>query len=104
MTRYGEGTLLVWDAYEMMLNECQTGDEADIVAVEAETNVAARLRELGLVPGTRVRVSRSGSPMILEIGASRVCLRADELVGVHVQVAVPAPSRVNVAHQARELA
>ncbi|GMV99781.1 MAG: hypothetical protein AMXMBFR84_09200 [Candidatus Hydrogenedentota bacterium] len=60
---------------ERTLTECQTGDEVDIVRYATETPLCGRLRELGLSPGHVVRVARAGSPMIVEVGASRLCLR-----------------------------
>lgn len=93
----------MWEASEIPLAGCAAGDEADVLAIEAESGVAARLRELGIVPGARLRVRQAGSPMILEIDASRFCLRADELDGVLVQIArTTANNPVATSKEARE--
>jgi Fe2+ transport system protein FeoA len=45
----------------------------------------ARLRELGLLPGARVRMIASGSPCILLVaGSTRLCLRGDEADSIMV--------------------
>jgi Fe2+ transport system protein FeoA len=45
----------------------------------------ARLRELGLLPGARVRMLASGSPCILLVsGSTRICLRGDEVDSIFV--------------------
>ena len=63
-------------------------DEAIVDGVSASGPLRARLEELGLVPGARVRVIRRGSPLIVLIGGeTRLCLRADEAESILVQVA-----------------
>ncbi len=72
--------------FELPLTECEAGEEGEVVSLDADTGLGARLRELGLVPGAYVRAVRVGSPMIVEVGNARFCLRGDE--ASHVQVRI----------------
>ncbi len=93
------------EAMEVALTDCMAGEEAEIADFSADSGLAGRLRELGLVSGSVVRVARQGSPMILEIGEARVCLRGEEAARITVRVPVfpeglavvagaPAPTRL----------
>jgi len=63
-------------------------DEAIVDGLAASGPLRARLEELGLVPGVRVRILQGGSPLIVLVGdATRLCLRADEADSILVQVA-----------------
>jgi len=55
----------------------QPGDWADVADVSGEPVWVGRMAELGIRPGSRLRVLRSGSPCLLEIGGSRLSLRGD---------------------------
>ena len=46
----------------------------------------ARLEELGLLPGARVRIVANGSPCILEVGQTRLCLRGEEADAILVRL------------------
>jgi len=49
--------------------------------------IPSRLEDLGFVPGTRLRVVRRapfGDPIELEIRGYRLCLRAEQIVGLRV--------------------
>lgn len=76
----------VSESFESPLSECQTGEEGVVASVDADTAVAARIRELGLVPGARIRVARAGSPLIVEVGSARLCLRGEEASRVLMRV------------------
>lgn len=61
-------------------------EDATIECVAASGPLRSRLLDLGLLPGARVRVVAPGSPCILEVGATRLCLRADEAEAILVQI------------------
>lgn len=63
------------------------GATGTIAPAAPEDGVNPRLRELGLVPGTRVSVLRcapGGGPIQLEIRGYRLCLRRGDLAGLWV--------------------
>ena len=74
------------ESLELALTECMDGEEAEIADITVDSSLATRLRELGLISGGIVRVARQGSPMILEIGTARVCLRGEEAARITVRV------------------
>jgi Fe2+ transport system protein FeoA len=51
------------------------GDEGTIEGVLGANQLAARLREIGAMPGVPVRVLRVGSTVVIQVGSSRFCLR-----------------------------
>jgi len=58
-----------------------------IVRVEGPRPVRRRLMELGLLPGTRVRVvgvSPLGDPLELEVRGARLSVRKKEALGIEV--------------------
>jgi Fe2+ transport system protein FeoA len=57
---------------------------ATVVAVGGERAFRRRLREMGLVPGTPVRVVNDGDPLILETRWGRLSIRAREAAAVEV--------------------
>jgi len=62
-------------------------EEAVIRSLAGSGPLRARLEELGLMPGARVRVLASGSPCILLLGGqTRLCLRGEEADSILVQV------------------
>ncbi len=62
-------------------------EEATIECLAAVGPLRARLHELGLLPGARIRVVTAGSPCILVVGGTtRLCLRAEEAESILVQV------------------
>ena len=62
------------------------GETATIGCLTTNAALRARLEELGLVPGARLRVVKSGSPCILELGASRLALRVEDVDSILVTV------------------
>ncbi|MFA6244260.1 MAG: FeoA family protein [Candidatus Hydrogenedentales bacterium] len=78
------------DPFNLPLTECNAGEEVEVVELTADTALSARLRELGVMPGAPVRVARAGSPMILEVGESRFCLRGEDAARVTVRPQLPA--------------
>lgn len=66
---------------ECFLVDCRTGAAGVVTRVGADSVLAARLQELGVLPGVWIRVIRSGDPVILQVGDSRFCVRAKDLRG-----------------------
>lgn len=60
------------------LNQMTEGEMGIVVANACQSSQTARLAELGLAEGEPVRILRSGSPMVLQIGTCRLCVRAEE--------------------------
>ena len=79
----------MWDSCQLPLVECQSGDEAVVVELDDVSPVSGRLRELGLVPGALIQVKQTGSPMVLAIGDSKLCLRAEDVAGITVEPMLP---------------
>jgi ferrous iron transport protein A len=61
------------------------GDWADVAEVGGEPSWICRMAELGVRVGSRVRILRSGSPCILEVGQSRLSLRGEDSFRVFVR-------------------
>lgn len=78
----------------MLLSDLPSGQSATIERVEDRTvidTIAARLRDLGFVPGEPVRVVARGligaDPLVVQIGFTRFALRRAEAARVIVQAA-----------------
>lgn len=69
---------------EFPLVNCIAGMSGIISRIDQNANLSSRLQELGLVPGGWVRVVKSGNPLLLQVGDTRLCLRMDDLKGVSV--------------------
>ena len=74
------------------LSECGLDVEAEVVEAPCNTSVEIGLREIGLVPGVRVRVIRSGSRIVLQVGEGRVAMRREDASTVRVRAFNPASS------------
>jgi Fe2+ transport system protein FeoA len=46
-----------------------------ITAVAGTTRLAARLREIGVIPGVKLKMLRTGTRIVFQLGESRYCLR-----------------------------
>ena len=65
------------------------GFQGRIVDVLAKGKVTQRLRELGFVPGTTLKVLRwgpLGDPIELELRGYRICLRRQDLMALQVEL------------------
>ena len=60
------------------------GQVAEVRQVVGSPDHVRRLEELGLRDGARLEMVRTGSPCIVRIGASTLCLRNGELLAVMV--------------------
>ena len=78
-----------WGSFELPLTTCSSGDEMTVIDLAVDSQLSARLRELGMVPGARIRLARAGQPLIIEIDETRFCLRGEEADGILVRVAEP---------------
>ncbi len=72
------------EVMDVSLTECAEGDEVFVVALESDSTISARLRVLGVMAGVPIRIARAGSPLIIEVGETRLCLRANEAEQVRV--------------------
>lgn len=72
------------DEMDISLTDCAEGDEVCVVGIDGDSPISARLRVLGVMAGVPVRIARAGSPLILEVGETRLCLRANEAEHVRV--------------------
>ncbi len=80
-----------------MSNECSAiallelpvGRPARIAEPLGSASIPSRLEDLGFVPGTLLRVVRRapfGDPIELEIRGYRLCLRAEQIEGLRVEL------------------
>ncbi len=70
------------------LSELEPGDVAVIVRIEDSGAVARRIADMGLIPGTKVRVVRKaplGDPIEFEVRGYNLSLRRDEAALVVVE-------------------
>jgi Fe2+ transport system protein FeoA len=54
--------------------------------------MAARLREIGVVPGVKLKVLRTGATLVFQLGESRYCLRRRDAETIQVSAAEATPS------------
>jgi ferrous iron transport protein A len=54
-----------------------SGVWADVAEIHGESGWVSRLAELGLRAGSRLQVLQPGSPCLLQVGESRLSLRAE---------------------------
>jgi ferrous iron transport protein A len=71
------------------LSALEAGQTAHIRQILGPADHVHRLEEFGLRSGVRVEMFRPGSPCILRMAGSKVCVRADDRLRVLV---VPCPS------------
>ncbi|MBL8795945.1 MAG: ferrous iron transport protein A [Planctomycetia bacterium] len=71
----------------------QAGEAADVAEVHGEPAWIGRMAELGLRPGSRVQVLQPGSPCMLQVNGTRLCLRGEQAMQILVRpVPVAAPA------------
>lgn len=59
------------------LDLLDAGEVAEIAEVYGDSDWVHRLAEMGLEAGRRVRMIRNGSPCLLQLKGSQLCLRGD---------------------------
>lgn len=64
----------------------KSGEEGVVTGVHGDGALCDRLQELGVIAGAWVRVVQHGSPMLIQIGNSRICLRRDDARKVGAEV------------------
>ncbi len=62
-----------------------SGNWADVAEVHGDTSWVNRMAELGVRAGTRLKVLQSGSPCLLQVGGSRLSLRAELAMQIWVR-------------------
>ncbi len=67
------------------------GESGTIVDVDGRSDLVVRLHEMGVRPGLRVRMIRTGAACIVAIDNHRFAIRGDELAVVLVDVNRPVP-------------
>ncbi|MEW6754679.1 MAG: FeoA domain-containing protein [Candidatus Latescibacterota bacterium] len=72
-----------------VLSEWGAGAEGVITEVIGSSRLATRLRELGAVPGERIRVLRTACPLIVQVGQGRFCLRRHDAAAIGVRLLAP---------------
>lgn len=83
---------------ERRLSELAIGAEGTVVAVRCARSISRRLMEMGLLPGTRVRVVRVaplGDPIELRLRSYSLSIRKQEAAGIvmgDVRVTATAPA------------
>jgi Fe2+ transport system protein FeoA len=71
------------------LESLRAGQAARISRIAGHPDHVHRLEEFGLRDGTRIEMFRPGNPCILRIAGNKLCLRADELLSIHVLPLAP---------------
>ncbi|QDV32454.1 FeoA family protein [Tautonia plasticadhaerens] len=69
------------------LSELSVGQSANVLAVDVTTDSGVRAMEMGLIPGTEVKlvaVAPLGDPLVFELRGYRLSLRRAEASGVEV--------------------
>lgn len=71
------------------LNKISTGELAVVVAVDTSLSLKQRLYDIGLVPGTKIKVvhqSPAGNPKAYLVRGSVIALRNDDAEKIRVRV------------------
>ena len=66
------------------LSALACGQVAEVRELVGAPERVRRLEELGLRAGARIEIVRGGSPCIIRLGGSKLCVREDEQVRVFV--------------------
>jgi ferrous iron transport protein A len=69
---------------EIPLHRLAAGQSAHVARIVGAAEDVHRLEEFGLRRGTKIEMFRRGSPCILRIAASKVCLRLEDRLQVFV--------------------
>ena len=69
---------------EIPLQRLPAGRSAHVARIVGPPENVHRLEEFGLRRGTRIEMFRRGSPCILRIAGSKVCLRLEDRLQVFV--------------------
>jgi ferrous iron transport protein A len=69
---------------EILLQRLPRGHSAHVARIVGPAEDVHRLEEFGLRPGTKVKMFRRGSPCILRVAGSKICLRLEDRLQVFV--------------------
>ena len=69
---------------EAFLCDWRRDCDAIVLDLPGGDRLSARLRELGILPGTRVRVLRTGTHLVVQTGDARLALRREDCGAVRV--------------------
>ena len=87
------------------LSEWNERIEGIVVEVLGCSRLAARLREIGVMPGARVRVLRVGCPTVIQVEEGRFCIRRRDAASIQVRPTrfdgMAEPGDVGKCHQGR---
>ncbi len=81
------------DGAEGPLSTWGLGEEGVVTAVPGSSRLASRLREMGVVPGVRIRVLRTGRALVVQVGEGRLCLRRKDAAAIRVSPLGPPMSK-----------
>jgi Fe2+ transport system protein FeoA len=70
----------------------RAGESAEVAEVFGEPAWVGRMAELGLRVGTRLQVLQAGSPCLLQVNGSRLCLRAEQAMQILVRLVATEPA------------
>lgn len=73
------------------------GEWADVAEVHGEPAWIGRMAELGLRVGGRLQVLQAGSPCLLQINGTRLCLRGEQTMRILVKPIAAGPLPVGLA-------
>jgi Fe2+ transport system protein FeoA len=79
------------------LESVRAGEWADIAEVTGEPSWVGRMAELGLRAGARVQVVQGGSPCLIKVNGSRLCLRGEQAMQILVRVLALEPAALRLA-------
>lgn len=68
------------------LNQLQRGSRAQVAEVLGSIEQVQRMREIGVSQGAELEMVQPGSPCIVRFGSSKLCIRADDTLGVLVRL------------------
>lgn len=60
------------------LHDLENGETGIVVSNHRRTTHGTRLTELGFAHGEPVQMIRQGSPMLVQVGQARLCLRSED--------------------------
>ncbi len=75
----------------------RAGEWADITEVTGEPTWVGRMAELGLRAGSRVQILQGGSPCLVKVNGSRLCLRGEQAMQILVHVVAPDPAAIRLS-------
>lgn len=73
----------------MTFADLRKGNRAKVIRVTADSVLAKRLQEMGLVPGTEfsvIKVAPLGDPVEIDLRGYRLCLRRHETAGIELEL------------------